>query len=186
MVIYKINLGPCIQGTLDSGTQSVIGQQPLGHIRNQNWIADIGIAGQNFFNSQIVGQMTRANDFNAIVENKQANRRTYEIVPMHQGIDQQLFEHTYWNFWQSRRIYAASSLHLVQVAHDKSQSIIKYLGQRPGKILGIDIVCDVNFIAGISNGFYNELRSDPLWLFSEHQYACQIQIPILSGEIHVL
>ena len=118
--------------------------------------------------------MTGADDFNAVVENEQANRRTYQIISMHQRIDQQLFEHACGNFWQSRRIYTASSLHLVKVTHDKSQSIIKYLGQWTGEIFGINIVCDVNFIAGIADGFYDELRCDPFWLLSKHQYARQV------------
>ena len=41
----------------------MIGQQTFGGVGNQDGVADIGIAGADFFHGQVVGQMAWADDF---------------------------------------------------------------------------------------------------------------------------
>ena len=49
----------------------MIGKNTLGHIRGQDGVADVGVPDTDFLNRQVVGQMTGADDLNAVVENKE-------------------------------------------------------------------------------------------------------------------
>lgn len=48
----------------------MVRQEPLGHIRHQNGVADIRVAFFDFCHGQVVGQMTGADDFDAIIKNE--------------------------------------------------------------------------------------------------------------------
>ena len=69
-VIVKIDLGPLRQSTFDTGPQSVVGQQSLGHVRYQDRIADVGVSGPNLLHGQVVGQVAGADNLDAVVENE--------------------------------------------------------------------------------------------------------------------
>jgi len=80
----------------------------------------------------------------------------HQIVAMHQGIDQQFFEHCLRDFGAPRCIDPTPSLHLVQVAHHEGQGVIEHFAQGPGKVLGIHILADMNGITRIADAV--ELR----------------------------
>ena len=164
----------------------MIRKKALGHKRDQNRVADIGIAYPDFLYGQIVGQMPRTDNLDAIVEDKQADRSADEVITMHQGVDQQFLEYRFGNLRYTRRIHPAPGLLLMQVAHDKSQRIFEDFLQRPGKVLGIEIVENMHLVAGIADCLDDKLRHDPFRLFGKHQYPCQVKVPILTGKVHIL
>ena len=71
--------------------------------------------------------MPRADDFDSVIEDENPNRGTHQIISMHQGIDQQLFEHNVRDLCHTRRIHSAPSLHLMQVSHDEAERIVEHL-----------------------------------------------------------
>ena len=87
MVAGKINLWPCRQRPRNPRTQPVIRQQAFRYVGNQNRVADIRVPRPDFFHSQVIGQMTRADDLDAVVENENPDRRTHEVVTMNECIN---------------------------------------------------------------------------------------------------
>ena len=53
--------------------------------------------------------------------------------------------------------------------------------QRAGKFLGIEIHTPMNVVAGIANGFDDELRFDPFRSFGEQEHSGQIQQAVVRG-----
>lgn len=79
-VIGKVNIRPIIQCSLDAGAETPIRQKPLSDVRHQDRIADIRNARTDFLHSQVIRQISRTDDLNAVVENENTDRRVYEIV----------------------------------------------------------------------------------------------------------
>jgi DNA-binding winged helix-turn-helix (wHTH) protein/pimeloyl-ACP methyl ester carboxylesterase len=91
-IILERNLWPRLQRAHDAGTQAAIRQQFFRHEGGQNRIAQAGISGSHFLDSQIVRQMAWADDLDAVGKDEDANRRADEIVPVYQRIHQQFLE----------------------------------------------------------------------------------------------
>jgi hypothetical protein len=79
-IICKIDMRSRIQGACNAGAQTVVRQQSLGHIGNQNWVANVGIASQDFFHRQIVRQVAGTDHLDTVVEDKQADRYTHQVA----------------------------------------------------------------------------------------------------------
>ena len=87
-IVLKLNVRPELQRPLDPGAKTMIWQQALGHIGNEDWIARIRVAGPDFLDRQIVRQVTGTDDLDAVIKNEDTDRRIDEIISVHQGIDQ--------------------------------------------------------------------------------------------------
>ena len=70
----------------------MVGQNPLGGVRNQDRVADIGIAGFDIGYGQIVRQRAGAHDFHAVIKNENADGRADKIIPVYKGVDQQFLK----------------------------------------------------------------------------------------------
>ncbi len=70
-VIGKNDIGPIGECAFDARTDAVIWKNSLGNIRGQDGVANIRIAGADFFNRQVVRKVAGADDFNAVAENKE-------------------------------------------------------------------------------------------------------------------
>ena len=81
-VIDKVDLRPLLQCASDPGAKAMVWQKSLGHVRNKNRVAYIGIAHPNFLYRQVVGKVARAEDLNAIVKDKQPDWCAHKIIPM--------------------------------------------------------------------------------------------------------
>lgn len=75
-IVFKINIRPCLKSAQNAGADAVVGQKPLGGVRNQDGVADIGIAGFDIGYGQIVRQRAGADDFHAVIKNENADGRT--------------------------------------------------------------------------------------------------------------
>ena len=75
MVVGEGDVGPVGEGAFDAGTDAVVGKQALGHEGGQDGVADIGVAGADLLYRQMVRKVSRADDFDAIAENKGPDRR---------------------------------------------------------------------------------------------------------------
>ena len=53
---------------LDPGAKTMIWQQALGHIGNEDRVARIRVAGPDFLDRQIVRQMTGTDDLDAVIK----------------------------------------------------------------------------------------------------------------------
>ena len=129
---------------------------------------------------------TNPDNLNAVVEDKKTDRCAYQIVPMHQGIDQQLLKNRLRDFRSTWCIDPSPGLNLLKVTHDKGHGVIKHLAQRTEKIFGIHIVAGVNLVARITDCFNHELRLDPLGPLGEQQYPGQVQHSVIGCQVHVL
>jgi len=69
-VIEKPNLRPFLQRPFDPGAKAVVRQQALGHVGDQNGIAEIGVASPNILDGKVVGQVARPDDLDAVVEDE--------------------------------------------------------------------------------------------------------------------
>jgi len=69
-IVGKVDIRLFFQCPFDPRAEAVIGQKPLGHERNQNRVADIGHPSPDFLHRQVVGQVTGADDLDAVVEDK--------------------------------------------------------------------------------------------------------------------
>jgi hypothetical protein len=67
-VICEVDPRPSLQGPFDTGAEFPIGQDSFGYIGNQEGVADNGIAVANFFDGQVIWQVTETDDFNPIVK----------------------------------------------------------------------------------------------------------------------
>lgn len=74
----------------------------------------------------------------------------------------------------------------MQIAHDKGQRPLKKLGQRPGKVLGVEIVGGVDLISRVTDRLDHELRYDPFRLLGKQQHPGQVQPTVVGGQVHVL
>ncbi len=145
----------------------MVGQKPLGGVGNQDGIADIGIAGLDVGNGQIVRERAGADDFHPIIKDENADGRADKIIPVHEGIDQQFLKDPFRDFRRARRIDAISALHLVQVAHDESQGVLEEPSQRAFKILGVVIAVGMNGDPRKTDALCHELRKNQFRLFGE-------------------
>ena len=85
-----------------AGADAVVGQKSLGGVGNQDGIADIGIAGLDVGNGQIVWQCAGADDFHPVIKDENANRRADKIIPVYKGIDQQFLKDLFRYFRRAR------------------------------------------------------------------------------------
>src|SRR5215813_8645432 len=76
-----------------SGKDGVCKRWDTLDVRHQNRIANNGVLSSNLCYSQMIGQVAGANDVNPIVKDKESDWRADQVIPMHQRIDQQFFEH---------------------------------------------------------------------------------------------
>jgi hypothetical protein len=137
VVVGKFDLRPLFQGTLDAGAEAVVGQQSFGDVGDQNRIADVRVAIADLLDRQVVGQVAGADDFDAVVEDEQVDRRVHEVVAVDEGVDQQLLKDAFWNLRLPERVHSTARLHLVQVAHDEANGIGEDLLQRAFKVLRV-------------------------------------------------
>ena len=72
-VVSEDNIGPVGKGAFDARTDAVVGQHALGHVGGQNGVADIGVAGADFLNRQMVGEVSGADDLDPVAENKETD-----------------------------------------------------------------------------------------------------------------
>ncbi len=79
-VVSKADIWPVFQSAFDAGPQTFVRQQTFGYIGYQDRIADIRNARTDFLHSQVIRQISRTDDLNAVVENENTDRRVYEIV----------------------------------------------------------------------------------------------------------
>ena len=80
----------------------MVGQKPLGGVRNQDGVADIGIAGFDIGYGQIVRQRAGADDFHAVIKNENADGRADKIIPVYKGVDQQFLKNLFRYFRRTR------------------------------------------------------------------------------------
>ncbi len=103
----------------------MIGQQPFGDIGYQNGIPDVGVARPYFLDRQIVREMAGADDFDAVIEDKEPDGGADKVVPVSQGVHQELLEDRFRDFRLSRCIHSASSLDFMDVSHDKPKGVLE-------------------------------------------------------------
>src|SRR5262245_37986320 len=84
-VVFKLDRRIFPESTHNPSSESPIRQNPRGE-GAQDRIAHIRGAATDVRDCQVVRQMSRAYQLNAIVEDKQPNRRRYEIISMNQCI----------------------------------------------------------------------------------------------------
>ena len=101
-IVFKINIRPCLKSAQNAGADAVVGQKPLGGVRNQDGVADIGIAGFDIGYGQIVRQRAGADDFHAVIKNENADGRADKIIPVYKGVDQQFLKNLFRYFRRTR------------------------------------------------------------------------------------
>ena len=111
----------------------MVGQQPLGYVRNQNRVADIGVACADFFNRQVVGQMARADDLNAVVKDEDSDGCADKVVAVNQCVDQQFFKNGFGNFRLPGAFTPRPACVLCRLRMMKASASAKSLGRGPAK-----------------------------------------------------
>ena len=119
--------------------------------------------------------MSRTDDVDPVIEHKESNRGTDQVIPMYQRVDQQFLEDQLWNLGHTGSVHPSPGLYFVKIAKDKGHGIVEDLPHRAGIIFGVNIICDMNLIAGIADRLDDELRSNPFRSFCEQQYTGKVQ-----------
>ena len=101
-IVFKVNIRPCLKSAQNAGADAVVGQKPLGGVRNQNGIADIGIAAFDIGDGQVVRQRAGADDFHPVIKDENTDGRADKIIPVYKGVDQQFLKDLFRYFWRAR------------------------------------------------------------------------------------
>ena len=95
----------------------------------QYWVAAFGLALLDVVGAQVAGQMAGADDLDTVTENQNPDGGAVEVVPVHQGVDQQFFYGFGRDFQLAQGVEASAILHVVQVAFDKGKAALELFAQ---------------------------------------------------------
>ncbi len=185
-VVGELDGGPVVQGAANAGAEAAVGQQALGGQGDQDGVAGDAGAGADLGHGQVVGQMARADDLDAVGEDEDADGRADQVVAVDQGVGDQLLEDDAGDGRLALGVDTLVALDLGQAAHDEGQSAIALLAQGAAEVLGIEVALAVDGGAGIADRLDQAGRLPALRVLREVEDAGQIQLAALGGQVQVL
>lgn len=115
-VVSEVDAFPFGEGSFDTGSKAAVGKQTLCYVGDEDGVADVRVAGADLFDGEMVGQVSGAGYLYAVVEDEEADGRADEIVAMHEGIDEELFEDDGRDLWGPGRVDAWTGLDFGKVS----------------------------------------------------------------------
>src|SRR5690606_12806768 len=132
-------------------------------------VATLGLALLNIGGAQIARQVAGTNDFDAVTEHQNADGCTVEVIPVHQGVDQQLFKGYLRYFQLADGVEATVVLDVVQVAFDKSKAALELLAQGAVNVFAVLIFGVANKVAKKRHRFNHAHRQPALRVGAKQQ-----------------
>ena len=130
-------------------------------------VADIGIAPFDIFNREVVGKVSRTNDLYAVRENEDLDRRVNKIIPMDQGIGDDLFQGNAGELRPAGSIDALIALNMTDVPQHEAEALGKDVGDFSRDVPAVQVVGFMELGAGKSDGLDDEGGESQAGIFGE-------------------
>ncbi len=155
-----------MQDARNSRSQPTV-RQDMNRMLGQCGVTPVGRTVADGFGAEIVRQVARADDFDAVGEYHHTDRSAGEIVAVDQRIDQQFFDSLLWHLQATQGVEATPRLKVAQVAFDEGKAALVLLRQGAANVLAVQIMGVVQCGAGKGHRLDLESRAVALWVLAE-------------------